>query len=119
MFLVFLLPLLFLLLLVLFYTVLGGMVSVVITDLIQFLVLGVGALVVSFFVVDELGGIGGLWDLSGATYVNPLLGDNPVTSQPGDGVGPWMLMAQWLTLSIAVTKTFSESCRQTAGRLMT
>ncbi|MED5399348.1 MAG: sodium:solute symporter family protein, partial [Planctomycetota bacterium] len=91
-----------LLLLVLFYTVLGGMVSVVITDLIQFLVLGVGALVVSFFVLDELGGIGGLWDLSGTTYVNPLLGDNPVTSQEADGVGPWMLMAQWLTLSIAV-----------------
>ena len=91
-----------LLLLVLFYTVLGGMVSVVITDLIQFLVLGVGALVVSYFVLDELGGIGGLWDLSGTTYVNPLLGDNPVTSQEADGVGPWMLMAQWLTLSIAV-----------------
>ena len=91
-----------LLLLVLFYTVLGGMVSVVITDLIQFLVLGVGSLVVSFYVLRDLGGIGGLWELGTSTYVNPLLLDNPVTQAPADGIGPWMLTAQWLTLSIAV-----------------
>ncbi len=91
-----------LLLLVLFYTVLGGMVSVVITDLVQFLVLGVGSLVVSGFVLSELGGIDGLWELSGTTYIDPLLNDNPVTEAAGDGVGPWMLTAQWVTLSIAV-----------------
>ncbi|HAB12741.1 MAG TPA: hypothetical protein DCE47_13735 [Planctomycetaceae bacterium] len=91
-----------LLLLVLFYTVLGGMVSVVITDLVQFLVLGVGSLVVSGFVLSELGGIEGLWELSGTTYIDPLLNDNPVTEAAGDGVGPWMLTAQWVTLSIAV-----------------
>ena len=91
-----------LLLMVLFYTVLGGMVSVVITDLIQFLVLGVGSLIVSYYVLSELGGIGGLWELSASTYVNPLLIDNPVTEAKADGVGPWMLTAQWLTLSIAV-----------------
>jgi len=44
-----------LLLLVLFYTVLGGMVSVVITDLIQFFVLGVGMVVVTGFVVYNIG----------------------------------------------------------------
>ncbi len=91
-----------LLLLVLFYTVLGGMVSVVITDLIQFLVLGVGALVVSGFVMGELGGLEGLWELGGRSYVDPFQSDNPVTPEPADGVGPWMLMAQWVTLSIAV-----------------
>ena len=91
-----------LLLLVLFYTVLGGMVSVVITDLVQFLVLGVGSLVVSGFVLSELGGIEGLWELSGTTYIDPLLNDNPVTEAAGDGVGPGMLTAQWVTLSIAV-----------------
>jgi len=91
-----------LLLLVLFYTVLGGMVSVVITDLIQFVVLGIGSLVVSVYVLGELGGIEGLWDLSQRAYVNPLQGDNPLTAVPADGVGPWMLTAQWLTLSIAV-----------------
>ncbi len=91
-----------LLLLVLFYTVLGGMVSVVITDLVQFLVLGIGSLVVSGFVLNELGGIDGLWELSGTTYIDPFLNDNPVTEAAGDGVGPWMLTAQWVTLSIAV-----------------
>ena len=91
-----------LLLLVLFYTVLGGMVSVVITDLVQFLVLGVGSLVVSGFVLSEMGGIDGLWELSGTTYIDPLMADNPVTEAAGDGVGPWMLTAQWGTLSIAV-----------------
>ena len=91
-----------LLLLVLFYTVLGGMVSVVITDLVQFLVLGVGSLVVSGFVLSEMGGIDGLWELSGTTYIDPLMADNPVTEAAGDGVGPWMLTAQWVTLSIAV-----------------
>lgn len=44
-----------LLLLVLFYTVLGGMVSVVITDLIQFFVLGTGMLVIAGFVVNNVG----------------------------------------------------------------
>ena len=77
-----------LLLLVLFYTVLGGMVSVVITDLVQFLVLGVGSLVVSGFVLSEMGGIDGLWELSGTTYIDPLMTDNPVTEAAGDGVGP-------------------------------
>ena len=91
-----------LLLLVLFYTVLGGIVSVVITDLVQFLVLGVGSLVVSGFVLSEMGGIDGLWELSGTTYIDPLMADNPVTEAAGDGVGPWMLTAQWVTLSIAV-----------------
>lgn len=91
-----------LLLLVLFYTVLGGMVSVVITDLVQFLVLGIGSLVVSGFVLNELGGIDGLWELTGTTYIDPFLNDNPVTEAAGDGVGPWMLTAQWVTLSIAV-----------------
>ncbi|MEZ6048884.1 MAG: sodium:solute symporter family protein [Planctomycetaceae bacterium] len=43
------------LLLVLFYTVLGGMVSVVITDLIQFFVLGISLLIASGFILGELG----------------------------------------------------------------
>jgi len=113
-----------LLLLVLFYTILGGMVSVVITDLIQFLVLGIGSLVVSFYVLDELGGIRGLWDLGNSTFLNPLLADNPVTKAPADGVGPWMLTAQWLTLSIAVmlwpatvSRTLADKTPTVARRL--
>ena len=91
-----------LLLLVLFYTVLGGMVSVVITDLLQFLVLGVGTLIVSGFVLGELGWIDGLWEVSGRSYINPLLRDDPLTAKPNDGVGPVMLCAQTLTLFTAV-----------------
>ena len=44
-----------LLVLVLVYTVLGGMISVVVTDYIQFVVLSVGLLVASAFAVSELG----------------------------------------------------------------
>ena len=41
--------------LVLFYTVLGGMVSVIITDYIQFVVLSVGLLVTTFMAIGKLG----------------------------------------------------------------
>ena len=44
-----------LLALVLFYTVLGGMISVVITDYIQFVVLSVGMLVATWLAIDSLG----------------------------------------------------------------
>jgi len=43
------------LLLVLFYTVLGGMVSVVITDLIQFFVLGVSLLIACWYIFQGVG----------------------------------------------------------------
>lgn len=46
-----------LIVLVLFYTVLGGMISVVITDYIQFVVLSIGILVTTFFCISSLG-----WD---------------------------------------------------------
>ena len=46
-----------LLVLVLIYTILGGMISVIITDYIQFVVLAFGMLLTSFFAVRELG-----WD---------------------------------------------------------
>ncbi|MDA1015923.1 MAG: sodium:solute symporter family protein [Planctomycetota bacterium] len=67
-----------LLLLVLFYTVLGGMVSVVITDLIQFLVLGVGMVIVTGFVVAHVGTDGfqavvDSWD----GYFDPTSAENP------------------------------------------
>ena len=44
-----------LMVLVLFYTIVGGMVSIVITDLIQFIVLSVGMIVVTVFVVSHIG----------------------------------------------------------------
>ncbi|QDU80442.1 Sodium/glucose cotransporter [Polystyrenella longa] len=60
------------LLLVLFYTVLGGMVSVVITDLIQFFVLGTSLLVACVFILGDLG-LDGLRSIATDQhgYVNP------------------------------------------------
>ena len=93
-----------LLVLVLFYTVLGGMVSVVITDLIQFLVLGVGTLIVSGYVLESLGWIEGLWEIGVAgAYINPLEPDNPTTRNvEGDGVGLLMIGAQVVAITCAV-----------------
>ena len=62
--------------LVLVYTVLGGMISVIITDYIQFVVLSVGLLVATYFCITNLG-----WqevfdtvaDLKGPSGFNPLL----------------------------------------------
>lgn len=64
-----------LLLLVLVYTVLGGMISVIITDYIQFVVLSFGLLLTSFLAINRLG-----WEnvfetverLKGASGFNPL-----------------------------------------------
>ena len=92
-----------LLALVLFYTVLGGMVSVVITDLIQFLVLGVGILIVTWFVVDEIGFRGFEQSVTHLNaYVDPTDPDNPSTSKPADGIGPITLLAQAVVLFIAI-----------------
>jgi solute:Na+ symporter, SSS family len=100
-----------LLLLVLFYTVLGGMVSVVITDLIQFVVLGIGMILVTCFVMNEIG-FDGMTDVvtKHNGYVNPIDSDNP--SQEGDpdngiardkdGIGPLKLLAQAVLLSVAL-----------------
>lgn len=92
-----------LLLLVLFYTVLGGMISVVITDLIQFVILGSAMVIVSLFVVGEVG-IDGfskvVTEQNG--YYDPVAIDNPSTEKPDDGIGPVTLTAQFVVLSVAL-----------------
>lgn len=92
-----------LLLLVLFYTVLGGMVSVVITDLIQFMVLGLGMIVVTGFVVNEVG-IDGFAQVvtQNDGYFDPTQPDNPSTLKAGDGIGPIGLTAQAVVLFVAL-----------------
>jgi SSS family solute:Na+ symporter len=92
-----------LLLLVLFYTVLGGMVSVVITDLIQFVVLGVGMVVVTGFVVNEVG-IDGFADVvtQHHGYFDPTDPDNPSTEKAADGIGPIGMTAQAVVLFVAL-----------------
>lgn len=92
-----------LLLLVLFYTVLGGMVSVVITDLIQFLVLGVGMLLVTCFVVNEIG-IEGFQTVitEHHAYVNPTITDNPSQESHASDIGPLKMMSQAVVLCVAL-----------------
>ncbi|MFP6765058.1 MAG: sodium:solute symporter family protein [Planctomycetaceae bacterium] len=92
-----------LLLLVLFYTVLGGMVSVVITDLIQFVVLGIGMVLVTGYVVHEVG-IEGFSNVVTQQngYYDPTQTDNPSTLKPDDGVGPIGLTAQAMVLFVAL-----------------
>lgn len=92
-----------LLLLVLFYTVLGGMVSVVITDLIQFVILGSAMVIVTLFVVSEVG-IDGFSEVVTQQngYFDPTSTDNPSTEKPDDGIGPVTLTAQFVVLVVAL-----------------
>tara|TARA_R110002072_G_scaffold302710_2_gene487687 strand:+ start:222364 stop:224001 length:1638 start_codon:yes stop_codon:yes gene_type:complete len=92
-----------LLLLVLFYTVLGGMISVVITDLIQFVILGTAMVVVTLFVVSEIGfdGFSEVVTVQNG-YFDPTSTDNPSTAKLDDGIGPVTLTAQFVVLSVAL-----------------
>ena len=47
----------FLLALVLFYTMMGGMISVIITDYMQFVILSIGLFISTFIIVDKMGGL--------------------------------------------------------------
>lgn len=92
-----------LLLLVLFYTVLGGMVSVVITDLIQFVVLGTAMVIVTGFVVNEVGFDGlqaVVTDYGG--YVDPTDPVNPSDPDGANGIGPGNMVVQGVVLFIAL-----------------
>ena len=64
-----------LLVLVLIYTVIGGMISVVITDYIQFVVLSIGILVTGYLAVESVGGFATLFDeadkLKGREWFDP------------------------------------------------
>ena len=91
-----------LIVLVLVYTILGGMVSVVITDYLQFIVLSFGMLLACFFAVRNLG-----WDSITKTVstVHGQAGFSPLDSE---GFGPsyivWMLFVAGL-VSCAVWQT--------------
>ncbi len=87
--------------LVLFYTVLGGMLSVVVTDYIQFVVLSIGMLVACGFAVGHLG-----WDTI-TTTVHDRLGDAGVDPFHKDngGLGYVVWMAFLGVVSAAVWQT--------------
>ncbi len=92
-----------LIVLVVFYTILGGMVSVVITDYVQFVVLSIGMLITCGLAVNHLG-----WStiVETLTTVHGEAGFNPLIE--GAGFGPsyliWMIFTAGL-VSCAIWQT--------------
>ena len=109
-----------LLLLVLVYTSLGGMVSVIITDFVQFVVLSIGLLLACGFAVSQLG-----WKTIVQT-VETVHGNAGLNPFDGEGFGPsyviWMIFlgivscAVWQTAAIRACAAEDE---QTVKRLYT
>ena len=84
-----------LLLLVLVYTVLGGMISVIVTDYIQFVVLSVGLLVATGFCISKLGWqpvFDSVASLKGEAGFNPLVA--------GSGFGPSYIVWMFFTAGL-------------------
>lgn len=117
-----------LLALVLFYTVLGGMVSVVITDLIQFIVLGFGMLVLTYYVYQNVGyeGFAGVVTNLGG-YFDPTDSTNPASMHLGDkagGIGHLTIVVQAAVIFSAAilwptsaSRTLSVKTPKTAKQL--
>ena len=77
-----------LLLVVLVYTILGGMVSVVITDYIQFIILAVGLVLATGFVFGHMG-FGGLYDRAETLYTAAGKSPSPFTHP---AYGGWYIL---------------------------
>lgn len=106
--------------LVLLYTVMGGMVSVLVTDYLQFVIMSIALIAVSFFLLAQLG-----WQpiVDGVTTIRGPAGFDPLeTPSFGGGYVVWMLVtglvssALWQPAAIrassaedlpAVRKTFT------------
>ena len=97
--------------LVLLYTVLGGMLSVLVTDYLQFLVMGVGIVVTSILVIlhvnwDNL--IAGLqlsWERGGAVGATGGIGSHPFDPFHGSSFG-WGYLLWQFAFQIAVATTW-------------
>lgn len=76
------------------YTVLGGMVSVVVTDFIQFLLLAAGMVITTFFVFDQHGFLG-MFDQAERLYGREAF--SPI-SHPEYG---WSFIAYWSVFAIS------------------
>jgi SSS family solute:Na+ symporter len=107
-----------LLALVLTYTVLGGMISVILTDYVQFVVLSFGLFLATFLAVMKLGWtpiFDTLVETRGEAAFNPMM--------PGSGFGPsymvWMLFMGLISCAIwptAVARALSCETEQTVRR---
>jgi SSS family solute:Na+ symporter len=113
---------------VLIYTALGGMLSVLVTDYLQFLVMGVGIVVTSILVIIHSGG----WDLitdlqaAWAGQAGMKLNANPFNPFDHTSLGPgyllWMLLLQiaaattWQTVVSRVLSAKDATTAQTMFR---
>ena len=109
-----------LVILVLIYTVLGGMISVLITDYLQFLVMGIGLVTVSLLVAIQVG-----WEqvVSAVEREHGPGGFNPFTSE---GMGPayvaWQALNQLavvVTWQTVIQRVLSARDSRTARRVYT
>ncbi len=96
--------------LVLLYTVMGGMLSVLVTDYLQFLVMGLGIVVTSLLVIKDLGWnelVGRLWLCwDGSTVgVGQTLKAHPFNPLHSSNFG-WTYLAWQLIFQIAVVTTW-------------
>ncbi len=107
-----------LLAIVLLYTVLGGMLSVLVTDYIQFLVMGLGIVITSVLVVGSLGWtdlITGLWQAhqEGATLVNTAKQETFTMGNPFDPFASAEIGLFWVAwqaiLAMAVVTTWQTN----------
>jgi len=119
-----------LLVLVLTYTILGGMLSVLITDYLQFLVMGLGIVLVSIWVIGTIGWselVGGLADAYAAQPPASSGGIMPILDHPFNplaSVGGWWLVWQMLlmvagavTWQPTITRVLSANSAATAKRI--
>ena len=100
-----------LLALVLLYTVMGGMLSVLMTDYLQFLIVGIGLVVTSILVIHDIGWsnlVNGLW----AAHINPN-SPVPLASHPFNPVDKtnfgWGYVLWQIAFQIAVVTTWQTT----------
>lgn len=104
-----------LLVLVLVYTVLGGMVSVVLTDYVQFVVLSLGLVAMVILVLSQFGGMDGILEVWNARQENAAsvgAKDDYFDPVAGSGVGyvTWMAVLGFVSCAIwptAVTRALA------------
>ncbi len=103
--------------LVLAYTILGGMVSVVITDYIQFVVLSFGMLIACAFALHELGGWQNIVDT--VAQVHQEAGFNPFHAE---GFGPsyvmWQIFVAGLVSSAVWQTAVMRACAAESTRVV-
>jgi len=83
------------------YATLGGLWGVVVTDLIQFVLAMAGAVVLAWFAVDAVGGIGGLLEGLESTGQGALLSFSPSLERSGQEASGWVVFAEWWSTALA------------------